>query len=473
MIPSIAEDIGLMALPGGVALTIGKNVLENGEGLENAITGKDSITGLDLSDEERLSQAGAAALGIGLSALPGLGKIAKAGKAAKAANSALDNTVEAMAKEGKLGKVPQYKETRLLSAAGETEPITKETKLLTEPGSTEVSTFERNLLPTEAETQPTISLEKSPEQLAPNKKAIEDAAAQYNDKLDKLNALKKSKRRAIRKNYTPLDEFPQEYRGLDKAIKQAESELAEADKNLAQTVNARPGVLESTKKGPSINAQKEVETTTKYNPPSNSLREEEVLQQEMPSINAQKKPATVQQLRYEEPSPQIANQYEGLGRVTSELDPVERLRVAGEEYRNIGQRAADYTTGGGAINPEEAVFLPRFGNIGKGVKAFAEGVGGRLPSGTIDRGLERTMKAATGTGKQAAVKAETQAVEGLNKQFIPGAAKAASMDTTALDFLKSAFNKIKKDPAKIAQLSAEEQQALRAYGRMANFGEAE
>jgi len=81
---SLGEDIllntaGNVLLPGlGTAASVAKNVAEQGSTIDKALTGKDTITGKELSDQDKLGQAGLAGLAVGMSAIPGgIGKAAR------------------------------------------------------------------------------------------------------------------------------------------------------------------------------------------------------------------------------------------------------------------------------------------------------------------------------------------------------------------------------------------------------------
>lgn len=109
VIPSIAEDIGLMATnaiaPGlGVGLTAAKNAIENGENIQRFVTGKDRITGQTLDEGQKNAAGIQAALGTGLALVPAIGG-AIANRGLKGAGNALDNVVKGMAEEGKFNNM--------------------------------------------------------------------------------------------------------------------------------------------------------------------------------------------------------------------------------------------------------------------------------------------------------------------------------------------------------------------------------
>lgn len=75
-IANIGLDVALGAIPGvGVPLVVGKNLVQNADNIREAATGYDSITGEELSGDARLANGLAAAANVGLSALPGIGKM--------------------------------------------------------------------------------------------------------------------------------------------------------------------------------------------------------------------------------------------------------------------------------------------------------------------------------------------------------------------------------------------------------------
>lgn len=75
-IVDIGADLGLMALgPVGWGAMVGKNVIQNSDNLTEFFSGRDNVTLEELEGDERLGKGGEAALGIGLSMLPGAGKV--------------------------------------------------------------------------------------------------------------------------------------------------------------------------------------------------------------------------------------------------------------------------------------------------------------------------------------------------------------------------------------------------------------
>lgn len=96
-IANIGLDIALGAIPGvGVPLVVGKNLVQNADNIREAATGYDSITGEELSGDARLANGLAAAANVGLSALPGIGKMRNLA-AADDVLSAGDDVVKALA----------------------------------------------------------------------------------------------------------------------------------------------------------------------------------------------------------------------------------------------------------------------------------------------------------------------------------------------------------------------------------------
>lgn len=78
---NLASTLGLMLVPGaGIPLAVAKTALQSEDEIASAITGKDAWSGLDLTDDERQNAALSSALNIGLTALPGIGKLGSAAK---------------------------------------------------------------------------------------------------------------------------------------------------------------------------------------------------------------------------------------------------------------------------------------------------------------------------------------------------------------------------------------------------------
>lgn len=75
VIPDIASDV-LLSLPGWtVPLVIAKELARNSDDIHEAVSGKDSLTLEDLDAGQRAAKGFSSALGVGLSAIPGIGKI--------------------------------------------------------------------------------------------------------------------------------------------------------------------------------------------------------------------------------------------------------------------------------------------------------------------------------------------------------------------------------------------------------------
>lgn len=75
VIPDVLETIGLAAVPGaGPWLALGKGALQNSTNLYEGLTGKDSVTQENLTDQQALGRLGSGVLGTALSAVPGAGK---------------------------------------------------------------------------------------------------------------------------------------------------------------------------------------------------------------------------------------------------------------------------------------------------------------------------------------------------------------------------------------------------------------
>lgn len=103
MIPDMAEDILLgMFGPAGIAAAVGKNAAQRTDQIAEALSGRDTVTQEKLSDSQRAGKAVESVLGVGLSAIPGVGKI-HAPKAFKkelgAYGKALERAEKAAAKE--------------------------------------------------------------------------------------------------------------------------------------------------------------------------------------------------------------------------------------------------------------------------------------------------------------------------------------------------------------------------------------
>lgn len=83
---SIGTNLAVSAIPGfGVPASIALAGLQNADGINEALTGRDSVTLQKLDDNERTGRALNAALDLGMSALPGIGKLDEGIDAARAA----------------------------------------------------------------------------------------------------------------------------------------------------------------------------------------------------------------------------------------------------------------------------------------------------------------------------------------------------------------------------------------------------
>lgn len=83
---SIGTNLAVSAIPGfGVPASIALAGLQNADNINEALTGRDSVTLQKLDDNEKTGRAINAALDIGLSALPGIGKLNEGIDAARAA----------------------------------------------------------------------------------------------------------------------------------------------------------------------------------------------------------------------------------------------------------------------------------------------------------------------------------------------------------------------------------------------------
>lgn len=97
-IPDSLVTAGLSLIPyAGIPLAVGKSALQNSDNINEALTGRDSITGEELGGWQRFGKGGLALLDMGLSAVPG----AQVGKAAKSAAAGVAKEgAEQVAKEG-------------------------------------------------------------------------------------------------------------------------------------------------------------------------------------------------------------------------------------------------------------------------------------------------------------------------------------------------------------------------------------
>lgn len=83
---SIGTNLAVSAIPGfGVPASIALAGLQNADDINEALTGRDSVTLQKLDDDERTGRALNAAIDLGMSALPGMGKLDEGIDAARAA----------------------------------------------------------------------------------------------------------------------------------------------------------------------------------------------------------------------------------------------------------------------------------------------------------------------------------------------------------------------------------------------------
>ena len=83
---SVGTNLAVSAIPGfGVPASIALAGLQNADSINEAMTGRDSVTLQKLDDDERSGRAINAALDLGLSAVPGIGKLDEGVDAARAA----------------------------------------------------------------------------------------------------------------------------------------------------------------------------------------------------------------------------------------------------------------------------------------------------------------------------------------------------------------------------------------------------
>lgn len=105
---NVLLDAGLTAIPVvGPALSLGKNLAQNSENIYEAVSGRDDITGQELTVPERIGSAGLAALGV-LPAAAGVGRTAnvlKTGAAAKAGDEAAQTVKSLMGPRAAISNV--------------------------------------------------------------------------------------------------------------------------------------------------------------------------------------------------------------------------------------------------------------------------------------------------------------------------------------------------------------------------------
>lgn len=100
LIPDIASDVALYASGVGIPLAVAKGVARSAGDVKDAVTGKDSITLEDLDGDQRFARGAIGGLGVALSALPGIGKVANLAKgASKVSSSAARKEAETAAKK--------------------------------------------------------------------------------------------------------------------------------------------------------------------------------------------------------------------------------------------------------------------------------------------------------------------------------------------------------------------------------------
>ena len=101
-IADTAIDLGLAAIPvAGVPLVVGKNLVQNGDDLTEALTGHDSLTGEELNGWQQLGKGAGAIADTALAALPAVGKTAAYARGMQGARdimaSSADDAVRAAA----------------------------------------------------------------------------------------------------------------------------------------------------------------------------------------------------------------------------------------------------------------------------------------------------------------------------------------------------------------------------------------
>ena len=210
IIPDILEDIGLVALTGpvgGAALLGAKGLLQNTDNFQEALTGKDHLTGEALTGGQRLANAAAGLGGTALTMLPGF-------SAAKAGTKLVGNELKAGVKtaEDALAKTSDKAEQALKRAIKDGKPSDKLEKDLVKAKEARDAVFK---------TQPTTAdILKDPTSASKFAEARENAIKAYGQaRDDAYKAFEKS-----RNKITDLRKDVIDRRGYQKALNKAKAE---------------------------------------------------------------------------------------------------------------------------------------------------------------------------------------------------------------------------------------------------------
>lgn len=113
---SIGTSLAVSAIPGfGVPASIALAGLQNADNINEALTGRDSVTLQKLDDNEKTGRAINAALDLGLSVLPGIGKLDEGIDAARAAGKIAPLTDDASRATKILDKVNPVNQAKVLA----------------------------------------------------------------------------------------------------------------------------------------------------------------------------------------------------------------------------------------------------------------------------------------------------------------------------------------------------------------------
>ena len=113
---SIGTNLAVSAIPGfGVPASIALAGLQNADNINEALTGRDSVTLQKLDDNEKTGRAINAALDLGMSVLPGIGKLDEGIDAARAAGKIAPLADDASRVTKILDKINPVNQTKVLS----------------------------------------------------------------------------------------------------------------------------------------------------------------------------------------------------------------------------------------------------------------------------------------------------------------------------------------------------------------------
>lgn len=94
IIPDAIEDIAIGAIPfAGIPLVVAKNAIQQSDNIAEALSGVDNVTRQSLDPSQQLGKGTTAALTTGLSALPGVGKVAAKSKYLEGATDTVDKAL--------------------------------------------------------------------------------------------------------------------------------------------------------------------------------------------------------------------------------------------------------------------------------------------------------------------------------------------------------------------------------------------